>query len=76
MSAMSVDVGRGKGAHLGEKGRSAWISIWLTYACLDNEAKDVDFVIQELRREGLTAKLDRKQRKIGYRCIAWGINGR
>ena len=29
-------------------------SIWLTYAWVDNEAKDVDFVIYELRREGLT----------------------
>jgi hypothetical protein len=62
-------------------------SIWLTYAWVDNEAKDIDFVVQELRREGLTVKLDREQIIVGRRlwdqiasyitdpngCDAWGF---
>jgi len=34
-------------------------TIWITYAWADNQARDVDFVAQELRAAGLTVKLDR-----------------
>jgi hypothetical protein len=34
-------------------------TIWLTYAWKDNEARDVDFIAQELENAGVTIKLDR-----------------
>ena len=34
-------------------------TVWITYAWVDNEHNDVDFVAQELVRAGLTVKLDR-----------------
>lgn len=35
-------------------------NLWLTYAWLDNENEDVDFVIQELRHAGLDVHYDRR----------------
>lgn len=34
-------------------------TVWITYAWADNQHRDVDFVAQELKRAGLTVKLDR-----------------
>lgn len=34
-------------------------TVWITYAWVDNEHKDIDFVAQELERAGLMVKLDR-----------------
>lgn len=41
--------------------------IWLTYAWKDNEANDVDHVINELRRAGLEVGFDRKELLAGGR---------
>ena len=41
--------------------------IWITYAWKDNEAGDIDYIIQELRRAGLETKLDRWQLGAGNR---------
>jgi hypothetical protein len=35
--------------------------LWLTYAWIDNENDDVDFIIQRLRDEGLDVHYDRRQ---------------
>jgi hypothetical protein len=40
---------------------------WITYAWKDNEQGDVDFVVQELVRAGLTMKLDRWNLQAGKR---------
>lgn len=62
-------------------------TIWITYAWADNENKDVDFVAQELIREGLQVKLDRWNLQAGKplweqigehitdpaNCDAWAI---
>ena len=42
-------------------------TIWLTYAWEDNKTGDVDFAAQELRRCGLTVKLDRWNISAGHR---------
>jgi len=41
--------------------------IWITYAWKDNEAGDIDYVAQELKRAGLEVKLDRWQLGAGQR---------
>jgi hypothetical protein len=41
--------------------------IWITYAWKDNEAGDIDYVVQELRCAGLEVKLDRWQLGAGKR---------
>jgi TIR domain len=35
--------------------------LWLTYAWIDNENEDVDFIIQQLKRAGLDVYYDRRQ---------------
>jgi hypothetical protein len=42
-------------------------TIWITYAWADNKDSDVDFVVQELIRTGLTVKLDRWNIEAGKR---------
>jgi hypothetical protein len=42
-------------------------TIWITYAWVDNEHGDVDFVAQELSRSGLQVKLDRWNLSAGKR---------
>ena len=60
---------------------------WITYAWKDNEQGDVDFVVQELVRAGLTMKLDRWNLQAGKRLWdqidkfitdpgEWGMPGR
>lgn len=34
-------------------------TVWITYAWMDNQHNDIDFIAQELGRAGLTVKLDR-----------------
>jgi hypothetical protein len=34
-------------------------TLWLTYAWVDNENSDVDFIAQELRKQGIGVKMDR-----------------
>lgn len=41
--------------------------IWLTYAWKDNEEEDVDFVVQQLKAEGLAVGFDRVQLQAGKR---------
>jgi len=41
--------------------------IWITYAWVDNENQDIDFVAQELTNVGLTVKLDRWNLSAGHR---------
>ena len=40
---------------------------WITYAWKDNEHGDIDFIAQELMREGLAIKLDRWNLHAGRR---------
>lgn len=42
-------------------------SIWITYAWIDNQSGDVDFVAQELLDVGLTVKMDRWNLRAGVR---------
>lgn len=41
--------------------------IWLTYCWKDNEDLDVDYIVQELVKSGLSVQLDRKQLLTGQR---------
>lgn len=43
------------------------MKLWLTYAWKDNETADVDFVCQELERQGLTVRFDRVELNAGRR---------
>lgn len=61
--------------------------LWLTYAWVDNEDKDIDFIIQELDKTNLNVRFDRRNLVPGQRlwtqiggiitdpneCDAWGI---
>jgi hypothetical protein len=61
--------------------------LWLTYAWLDNEDQDIDFIVQELDQMDLEVKFDRRNLVLGQRlwdqigeqitneveCEAWGI---
>jgi hypothetical protein len=42
-------------------------TIWITYAWVDNQSGDVDFIAQELEAAGLKVKLDRWNIKAGIR---------
>jgi len=42
-------------------------TIWMTYAWVDNQAKDIDFIAQEIGATGITVKLDRWNLKTGIR---------
>ncbi len=42
-------------------------TIWITYAWVDNENHDIDFIAQELESAGLTVKLDRWNVSAGKR---------
>jgi len=42
-------------------------TVWITYAWIDNENNDVDFIAQELLGAGLTVKLDRWNIRAGTR---------
>jgi hypothetical protein len=41
--------------------------LWLTYAWVNNEKSDVDFIIQQLEKEGIEVNLDRVHVKAGER---------
>ena len=41
--------------------------LWLTYGWVDNEAADVDFIVQELTNAGFDVQIDREQLVIGRR---------
>ena len=41
--------------------------LWLTYAWLDNESEQVDYVSQEIRRHGISVHIDRTQLIAGQR---------
>lgn len=61
--------------------------LWLTYAWIDNEDRDIDFIVQELDKAGLDVRFDRRNLVPGRRlwsqiggfitdpaeCDAWGI---
>src|SRR6516225_2803687 len=41
--------------------------LWLTYAWVDNEGADVDFIVQELTNAGIDVQIDREQFVAGRR---------
>jgi TIR domain len=41
--------------------------LWLTYAWVDNEAADIDFIVQELTAAGIEVHIDREQLMAGRR---------
>ena len=43
------------------------VTAWLTYAWIDNDRQDVDFIAQELQRSGVTIQLDRWNISAGSR---------
>jgi len=41
--------------------------LWITYAWVDNDKEDVDYVVQELEKAGLDVKIDKYQIRAGHR---------